>query len=103
MSMRDVADEARVSPRKAAVSLESEEVLANVPVSVGRLDIFGGEEAVVVAATAGSEAGEVGEFCIFFKPSNSGLELGAGREAGEVVGATAGRVNMICGRWDFSD
>lgn len=38
-----------------------------------------------------------GESCIFFKLSNSGLELGigTGREAGEAAGPTAaGRVNV---------
>lgn len=40
------------------------------------------------------EDGGAGESCIFFKLSNSGLELGAGREAGEAAGPTAGRVNV---------
>lgn len=40
------------------------------------------------------EDGGAGESCIFFKLSNSGLELGAGREADEAAGITAGRVNV---------
>lgn len=40
------------------------------------------------------EDGGAGDSCIFFKLSNSGLELGAGREAAEAAGATAGGVNV---------
>lgn len=102
MSVSGVADEAGASPRKVAVGLESEEVLANGPVSgdtrgVRRLGVFRGEGAAVVAAAAGSEDGGAGdgESCIFFKLSNSGLELGTGREAAEAAGPTAaGRVNV---------
>lgn len=99
MSVSGVADEAGVSPRKVAVGLESEEVLATGSVGgettgVRRLGDFGGEGAAVVAAAAGSEDGGAGESCIFFKLSNSGLELGAGREADVAAGPTAGRVNV---------
>lgn len=99
MSVSGVADETGVSPRKVAVGLESEEVLATGSVSgettgVRRLGVFGGEGAAVVAAAAGSEDGGAGESCIFFKLSDSGLELGAGKEAGEAAGPTAGRVSV---------
>lgn len=40
------------------------------------------------------EDGGAGESCIFFKLSDSGLELGAGKEAGEAAGPTAGRVSV---------
>lgn len=79
--------------------MESEEVLATGPVGgetrgARRLGVFGGEGAAIVAASAGSEDDGAGDSCIFFKLSNSGLELGAGREAGEAAGPTAGRVNV---------
>lgn len=79
--------------------MESEEVLARGPASgetrgAKRLGVFGGEGAATVAASAGSEDDGAGDSCIFFKLSNSGLELGAGREAGEAAGPTAGRVNV---------
>lgn len=92
-------EEAEASPRKVVVGLESEEVMAKGPVSgetrgARRLGVFGGEGAAIVAASAGSEDDGAGDSCIFFKLSNSGLELGAGREAGEAAGPTAGRVNV---------
>lgn len=59
MSVSGVADEAGASPRKVAVGLESDEVLANGPVKgetrgVRRLGVFRGEGAAVVAAAVGS-------------------------------------------------
>lgn len=71
-SVSGVADAEGASPRKAAAGLESEEALAD----------------------GGPEDGGAGDSCIFFKLSNSGLELGAGREAAEAAGATAGGVNV---------
>lgn len=100
MSVRGVADEAEARPRKVAVGLESEEVLARDPVSgetrgARRLGVFGGEGAATVAASVGSEDDDgAGDSCIFFKLSNSGLELGAGREAGEAAGPTVGRESV---------
>lgn len=99
-SVSGVADAEGASPRKAAAGLESEEALADGgPVSgetrgLRRLGVFGDEGAAVAAGAAGSEDGEAGDSCIFFKLSNSGLELGAGREAAEAAGATAGGVNV---------
>lgn len=97
--MSGAVDEEEARPRKVAVGLESEEVLARGPVSgdtrgARRLGVFGGEGAAIVAASAGSEDDGAGDSCIFFKLSNSGLELGAGREAGEAAGPTVGRVNV---------
>lgn len=99
LSVSGVIDEAEASPRKVAAGLESEEVLARGPASgetrgARRLGVFGGEGAATVAASAGSEDDGAGDSCIFFKLSNSGLELGAGREAGEAAGPTVGRVNV---------
>lgn len=99
VSVNGVVDEAEASPRKVAVGLESEEVLARGPVSgdtrgARRLGVFGGEGAAIVAASAGSEDDGAGDSCIFFKLSNSGLELGAGSEAEGAAGPTVGRVNV---------
>lgn len=99
VSVSGVADEAEASPRKVVVGLESEEVLARGPVSgetrgARRLGVFGGEGAATVAASGGSEEDGAGDSCIFFKLSNSGLELGAGRAAGEAAGPTVGRVSV---------
>ena len=38
--------------------------------------------------------GRPGELCVFFKLSNSGLALGAGREAVEAAESAAGRVRV---------
>lgn len=99
VSASGVADEAGASPRKAAVGLESEEVPVRAPVNgetrgSRRPGVFGGEGAAVIADSASSEDGGAGESCIFFKLSNSGSELGAGREAREAAGPAVSRLKV---------
>lgn len=92
--------EAGVSPKKVAVGLESEEVPGRgpdceEPRGARGLGVFGGEWATVVAMPADSgRDGRPGEFCIFFKLSNSGLVLGAGREVVGTAVPAAGRVKV---------
>lgn len=86
-----------VSPKKVTVDLESEEVPgrgadSEEPTGPRRLGVFRGEWATVVATPPDSgKDGRLGEFCIFFKLSNSGLVLGAGREVGEEAVPAVGR------------
>lgn len=109
MSVAGTVDEAGISPSKAVGGLESEEGLGRGPggpdgpdgcdcekPSDGRrLGVFGDEGASVVAAPGDSgQGGRLGGLCIFFKLSNSGLVLGAGREVGGEAGAAAGRVKV---------
>lgn len=59
VSVSGAVDEEEARPRKVAVGLESEEVLARGPVSgdtrgARRLGVFRGEGAAIVAASAGS-------------------------------------------------
>lgn len=100
VSVTDTVEEAGVSPKKVTVDLESEEVPGRgadceEPRTPRRLGVFGGEGATVGATSAESgKDGTPGEFCIFFKLSNSGLVLGAGREVGGEAVAAAGRVKV---------
>lgn len=91
--MSGVADEAGVIPRKVAIGLESEGMLAKDSVcgeTRGSGDwVFRGKGSAVVAAAAGSEDDGAGESYIFFKLSNS--ELGVGREPGKAAGPTTDR------------
>lgn len=89
------------SPKKDTVGLESEEVPGRgvdceEPRGPRRLGVFGGEWATGVATPAESSGKDVrpGESCIFFKLSNSGLVLGAGREVGEGAVPEVGRVKV---------
>lgn len=89
------------SAKKDTVGLESEEVPGRgadceEPRGPRRLGVFGGEWATGVATPAESSGKDVGpgESCIFFKLSNSGLVLGAGREAGEGAVPAVGRVKV---------
>lgn len=99
-SVMGPGEEAGVSPKTAVVDLESEEVAGTSPdceeLSEARgLGVFGGESATVVVTPAGSgREGRPGEFCIFFKLSNSGLALGAWREVGDEAVPTAGEVKV---------
>lgn len=95
--MEEVGD----SPEKDTVGLESEEVPGRgadceEPRGLRRLGVFGGEWATAVATSAESswKAVRPGESCIFFKLSNSGLVLGAGREVGEGAVPAVGRVKV---------
>lgn len=98
--MAGIGEAAGVSPKKAAVDLESEEVPGSGPDcedprGAGRLGVFGGVWAPVVATPADSEeGGGPAELCFFFKLSSSGLGLGAGRAAGEAAVPVVGRVNV---------
>lgn len=98
VSVTGIVEEGGVSPKKVTVDLESEEVPGRGPDcedprEARRLGVFGGKWATVVATPADSgKDGKPGELCIFFKLSNSGLALGAGREVGEEVVPAAGRV-----------
>lgn len=100
VSVAGTVGEAGGSPKKVTVDLESEEVPGRgadweEPRGPRRLSVFGGEGATVVATSADSgEEGRPGEFCIFFKLSNSGLVLGAGGEVGEEAVPAAGRVKV---------
>lgn len=100
VSVTGTVEEAGISPKKVTVDLESEEVLGRgvgceEPRVPKRLGVFGEEWATVVATSADSGWDDKpGEFCIFFKLSNSGLVLGAGRDAGEEAAPAAGRVKV---------
>ena len=100
VSVTSPVEETGVSPKKVAVDLESEEVPrrgpdCEEPRGARGLGVFGGEWTTVVAMPADSgKDGRPGELCVFFKLSNSGLALGAGREAVEAAESAAGRVRV---------
>lgn len=101
VSVTGTVEEAGVSPKKVTVILESEVAPGKgadceVPRGPRRLGVFGGEWATVAATPAESSEkdGRPGEFCIFFKLSNSGSVLEAGREDGEGAAPVVGRVKV---------
>lgn len=100
VSVTGIVEEAGTSPMNVTVDFESAEVPGRgpdceEPRGARRLGVFGDEWASVVATPADSgKDGRPGEFCIFFKLSNSGLVLGAGMEAGEEAAPAAGRVKV---------
>lgn len=99
-SVTGPGEEAGVSPKTVVVDLESEEVAGRAPDceelrEARELGVLGGESATVLVTPAGSgREGSPGEFCIFFKLSNSGLVLGAWREVGDEAVPAAGRVKV---------
>lgn len=99
-SVTGPGEEAGVSPKRAVVDLESEEVAGSAPDceelrEARGLGVFGGESATVVVTAAGSgREGIPGEFCIFFKLSNRGLAPGAWREVADEAVPAAGRVTV---------
>lgn len=101
VSVTTVVEEVGVNPKKVTVDLESEEVPGRgsdceEPRGLRRPGVFRGEWATVVATPAESSGkdGGPGEFCIFFKLSNSGLVLGAGGEVGAEAVPAVGRVKV---------
>lgn len=101
VSVTGTVEEVGVSPKKVIVDLESEEVPGRgadcvEPRGPKTPGVFGGEWATVVATPAESSGkdGRPGEFCIFFKLSNSGLVLGTGGEVGEGAVPVVGRVKV---------
>lgn len=100
MSVTGTVEDAGVRPKKVTEDLESEEMPGRgsdceEPRGAGRPEVLGDWVSVLVAAPADSgKDGRSGELCIFFKLSNRGLVLGAGRVVGEEAVPAAGRVKV---------